>query len=227
MFNNFLSSMMDIEAFRSDTDGSYIGYEFTVQRAIDVAKARGDESDQEGIKIFEQKIKNLPNYSKLVHSMTVVYAVSKFESFLTDCYDQLLRWNQNALKTAKQISYKEVLEFKSIGDLHQALKERELLEFSFSSFAQKMQTLEKKFNINYSRDEMNIETITEILTTRNIHLHNNGFINDVYLKNNSLTTFRIGDERKIDVEYSIHVISELMHAGESIHKKVLEKLQIT
>lgn len=227
MFNNFISSMMDIEAFRSDTDGSYIGYEATVHRAIELAKARGDESDHEGIRIFEQKIKNLPKYSKLVHSMTVVYAVSKFESFLTDCYDQLLSWNQNALKTAKQISYKEVLEFESMDDLYQALKDRELLEFSFSSFAQKMQTFEKKFNINYSIDEVDVETITEILTTRNIHLHNNGFINDVYLEYNPRTMHKIGDERKIDIEYSIHVISELMRAGDSIQKKLLEKIKFT
>jgi hypothetical protein len=227
LFNSFISTMMNIEAFRSDTDGSYIGYEFMIQRAIESAKARADETDKAGIRIFEQKIKNLPTYSKLVHSMTVVYAVSKFESFLTDCYDQLLSWNQNALKTAKQISYKEVLEFKNIEDLFQALKDRELLEFSFSSFAQKIQTLEKKFNINFSNHDVNIETITEILTTRNIHLHNDGFINEVYLKNNSRTDYKIGDERTIDVGYSIHVISELIHAGESIQKKILEKIERT
>jgi len=218
--------MMNLEAFRSDTAGSYITYNFEVQEAIESAKASGNKTNLAGIQIFEQKIKNLPSYSKLVHSMTVVYAVSKFESFLTDCYDQLLNWNQNVLKTSKQISYKEALEFKSIDELFQALKDREVLEFSFLSFAQKMQVLEKKFNINYSSNEVNIETITEILTTRNIHLHNNGFINEVYLKNNLNTNYKIGDERIIDIEYSIHVISELMHAGESIQKKFIEKLNL-
>ena len=43
--------------------------------------------------------------------------------------------------------------------------------------------------------------------------------------NNPHTDFKIGDKREITIEYTIHVIVELMRAGNTIYEKIKEKIK--
>jgi len=223
LFKDFLDTMSAVNAFWSDTGSSYIYYKSRIEKMIEWGKSEGDETDKEGVKLFDEKLVNLPKFSKLIDSMAIVYAVSKFEVYLNNCLLILIESNPNILKSSKQMAYKEILEFRDLAELREKIKEREILEFSYSSFKDKVKILEKKFSINLNDGGLNYEVIIEILTTRNIYLHNDGIINEVYLVSNLNTTFKIGDKRELTMEYIIHVIAELMRAGEIFYKKILEK----
>lgn len=226
LYSNFIETMMNIEAFRSDTDSSYISYKYNVEKVIDWAKKNGDKTDKESISLFERKLINLPKFSKLIYSMTIVYSVSKFEAYLNGCLEVLIDCYPNVLKSNKQMTYKEIFEFNNIRELHNMLKNKELIEFSYSSFNEKVKILEKKFNLKFESNDFRKEVITEILTTRNIHLHNDGIINEVYLENNPDTDFTVGEEREISIEYTIQVIFELMKISKVVFNEIKSKIKI-
>jgi predicted nuclease with TOPRIM domain len=124
----------------------------------------------------------------------------------------------------KTITYKEAIEFENIDELIKSIRQKEILEFSHSSFKDKIRFLNKKFNLTFPEIEKIQDEIIELFTTRNIILHNNGIVNQTYLKQNKKSKLKLGSKRVVDEDYTRNGIRNLRTIGYSIAGNVIEKI---
>ncbi len=105
------------------------------------------------------------------------------------------------MKSNKTLTTEAILEHSSIETLQQHILNKELSEISYKSFFNQVQYVTQKFNLNFVGSKDDVPKIVEIIETRNIHVHNRGIINTIYLSNFNLSEFYVDDYRKIDNDY--------------------------
>jgi len=86
-------------------------------------------------------------------------------------------------------------------ELVKSLIEDEIYGFSRRSFKQQMQFLKDAFAIDMGASGANMESIDELIETRNIIIHNKGFVDQRYLDRIKDSPFQVADLRPIDENY--------------------------
>ena len=160
------------------------------------------------VDLFEPvNIKLVRQFSELIRILGLFYLVTIFEGYLVDIIQEILVTHPDALKSAKQLTAEEVLTLGRRKQIVSYLAEKEVEELQYSSFETVVKYFEDKFNINLNTSVVSPEQITEILATRNIHIHNKGKINQRFRKLVKSSTLRLGTYKRITREYLQHAIS--------------------
>lgn len=152
------------------------------------------------------------NYPTVIHKTSLIYAVSAFEVFLNKFLTILYDAEPRAIKNnAKSLTYEEILSYTSFKSLKQKMISNILHDFFYKSIAEQITIMDKKFGFKLIFDDtkstifdkhVNLTTLTEIYSIRNIILHNDGIINDIFIKNNPSSTYKLGDVIELESEYT-------------------------
>lgn len=220
--NGYLQNLSDIDKF---VLGTTLSYAFFQDKYAELSKKFGENED--GMKLFKDLNYKIPEYESEVYVLAIINLIARTEAFLNDVIEILFVWKKKALIADKTISYKEVLESESIDDLIRSIRAKEILEFSHSSFKDKLKILKTKFNLSFPDIEKYMKEIIELFATRNIILHNNGIINETYLLINNSSDFELGSKRLINEDYVRNAYIYLTIIGKSLEEKVKEKINRT
>jgi hypothetical protein len=168
---------------------------------------------------FTDKMKAI-SYPSIIYKTTLIYAVSSFEVFLNNFLTIIYEEEPRALKSnAKSMTYEEILSHSSLKSLKRKMISNVLHDFFYKSISDQFEIINKKFgfklDFNKSKStifdkSVNLETLTEIFALRNIILHNDGIVNDIFLKNNPNSKFNIGDRVVLDSEFTHNKIYYLL-----------------
>ncbi|MEQ8413160.1 MAG: hypothetical protein RIB71_01805 [Imperialibacter sp.] len=182
-----------------------------------------------------------PRSPDIIQSMSLVYMVAHFEVYLSTVTELLLSFFWESMKSKeKTISYQEALSFSSTKELREHIIAKEIYKVAFGGIKDRINFLETKLNLTFEykrlkgvRNNWNsveLESLTEVHSTRNIIIHNNGKIDKRYLFENKTSKFKIGEHREISKEYVLDSSGVLFRVCNSLYhvarKKVTDKTKI-
>lgn len=221
MIDNIIKNISD---FRKDTleidnfmTGTLVSYDFFKRNypeiLIEFNEKQRDKEEQEGMKIFDNLNSNLPNYETDIYKFCFINLIARTDAFLNDIVETLYRFNFNSKLTDNVYDNNSSLDV-----------DKTILKFSHSSFKDKIVFFNNKFNLTFPLIEEHYSEIIELFTTRNIILHNNGIVNETYLKFNLGSKFELGSKRTINKEYLKLTFVLLIIVAKSIEDRIKEKL---
>lgn len=217
--NEFNQNLWEIDDFVFETKLSFAFYQDKYEELLEKNKP-----DDEGMTLLTRINSKIPKHTLEINVLAIINAVARTEAYLNDILECLFLWNRKSLISDKTITYKEAIEFENIDELIKSIRQREILEFSHSSFKDKLEFLNKKFNLTFPEIEKVQDEIIELFTTRNIILHNNGIVNQTYIKQNKRTKLKLGSKRVVDEDYTRNGIRNLRTIGYSVASNVIEKI---
>lgn len=179
-----------------------------------------DEVDNDGMKMFKDLNEGISKYESDIYAFTFINLIARTEAFLNNVLETLYLWNKNSLISDKTVSYKEIINCENIDELVKGIRENAILEFSHSSFKDKLDLLKKKFRLNFPYIEKHMPRIIELFTTRNIILHNNGIVNKTYLNINKNSEYELGVKLTINKEYIKLTFGLLVLIAKSIEDEI-------
>lgn len=196
-------------------------YYLTVELDIDPDKA----------KELEIKIDDVFNiYLPIFYEQLLVQVVSIIEAYL----DDILRYIYNkelgrksfikeSKSMDKRMSYKKILDFKSLEELHQLIVEETIGEYQRWDERIKFFNDRKKLNIKFDESGFKVKDLKKLTARRNIIIHRKGIVDQKYLADTKDKTYKIGDEIKIDQGYISNTLDGIEKLAEFIDKKVIEE----
>lgn len=179
------------------------------------AKRRLSEDDEKQFAEIAEKVEDLTDidlfapmemtmfrqFSELILILGLIYLVTIFEGYLVDIIREILLSNPDALKSKRQLTAEEVLTVGGQKEIVSYLAEKEVEELLYRSFPDVVKYFHDKFNINLNNSGVSAENITEILATRNIHIHNKGMVNQHFRQLVKGSTLRVGTYKSVTTEY--------------------------
>jgi hypothetical protein len=182
----------NIDDFKSDTlkldqflSGTRISYSFFQDKYPEVLKEFNEKErsaeEVDGMRIFKSLEESVSMYESEIFKYCFINLIARIDAFLNDIARSIYSWKKP--------------------DLQEEKREKILLTFSHSSFKSKLNHFRKEFGLTFPHVEAYELSIVELFSTRNITLHNNGFVNETYLKLNPDSKLKIGDERAVDEDY--------------------------
>lgn len=138
-------------------------------------------------------------YADLSYKLAFIFSTATFDASFGDILRVLFLYNMKALKSNKTLTTEAILDHSSIETLREHILNKELSEISYKSFKDQIQYVNQKFNLDFKNTI--VEPIIEIIETRNIHVHNRGFVNNLYLSKVDNSIYYLGDYRVIDEVY--------------------------
>ena len=159
--------------------------------------------------------------------MAHIYLITLFEAFNKDFFTEILNYKTEIMKSKKEIQYEEILKYASIEDLHKYMVKKKIDEISYMNldeFAENF--LFKHFNIDIKIGFSKWNDLREKYYRRNIIVHNNGKISEIYAQKMNLAPCEIGKELSTDIVYIEECFKDIHSCISFIEEKIYEKLKI-
>ena len=204
----------NIDDFKTDTlkleqflTGTRVSYDFFQNNYPDVLKEFKERErsvvEVEGMRIFDNLNKSISMHEVEIFKYCFINLIARIDAFLNDITRSIYLWKKP--------------------DLREKYREKTILKFSHSSFKNKLKHLKKEFDLSFPHVEEKTSIITELFSTRNIILHNNGLVNETYLKINQNSKLSLGAERIVNEEYLKLTFVIAIIIARSIHEQLHQK----
>ncbi len=156
--------------------------------------------------------------------MGLIYFFSLFEAFNKDYFQELYIYKPDLMKSKeKKVDLEYLLHFRNIKDLHKSLSQNLIERFGYLDIDKLAGLILKKFNIDLKNNLKCWSNLRESYYRRNIIVHNDGKMSELYLKKMSLGNDQLNEELNCDIEYlwkCHYVIQSYMDfINDSIRKK--------
>lgn len=207
----------NIDNFKSDTlklddflTGSRVSYSFFKQKFPEVEQEfsaqERNETEVEGMGILKKLNNSISDYEVEIIKYCFINTIARTDVFLNDIADSIYLWKKPNLDEKK--------------------RSKELLNFSHWSFKRKLEHLETEFSLVFPEIQEKLDIIMEIFSTRNLLLHNNGVVNETYLKLNEGSGRKVGDKRVVTEDYFKLTIVLSIIIAKSIEQKIKANTEI-
>ena len=160
----------------------------------------------------------------LILKMGLIYFFTLFEAFNKDYFQELFIFKPDLMKSKeRKVDLEYLLQFKNIEDLHKSLSQNLIEKFGYLDIDTLSELILKKLKIDLEKDLECWSSLRESYYRRNIIVHNDGKISELYLKKFSLGEDQLYEELNCDIEYiwnchnDIHSYMDFI--DESIRKK--------
>lgn len=185
------------------------------------------KTDHMDVSFYHKLLEETNPKKSLLMKMTLIYLFAIFEAFNKDFFFKLYLSKPELMKRdQKQISYREALDFTSLEELHKTIAEREVDKIGRIDVDELAKMLKNKFNINLEEDFKYWNVLRENYYRRNIVVHNNVKISEVYLKKMNLPAEKLNQELDIDPGY-VHFCSYNIGAYlDYIFNKIKDKFNL-
>jgi len=198
---DFKQDILEIEQFLNGTLVSYNFFKGQYPELLrEFDKQDRDDEEVEGMGMFKNLNQSITKFETEINKYCFINLIARTEAFLNDILATLYHLENSSMT---------VLD-----------REKSILEFSHSSFIKKMKFLKSKFNLSFPMIEEHNTEIVELFSTRNIILHNNGLVNETYLKINKTSQLKIGKKKDVNEDYLKLTILLLIIIAKSIEEKV-------
>ena len=176
------------------------------------------------IAIMQDAEGNTAAYPNLTYRMSFVYLVAIFDAFLSDIFTEVAHARPEILTSKKkQVSYAKILELGNFEAMVDFIASRELNELSYKSIKEQADYYEDRFGVALRDSGVSVNELMELRCTRNLLVHNNGIVNHIYLEQVSGSSYRSGDEVKVDAEYFDHAVESFNSIVTFVTAELIEK----
>ncbi|WP_119072017.1 hypothetical protein [Aggregatilinea lenta] len=155
-----------------------------------------------------------PTIKQLSRDLAVVQLVAIADAYRASLMTLLLEQSDVLLRNSQEaISYQEILDLGSWGDLRSELVRRQVDDWMSPGYGNWINRLGEKClpSLNVSAQDWN--HLEEIIATRNVLIHNKGCVDEEYLRRTKhwygmrhLPQPKLGETRQIDTEYFTQAI---------------------
>lgn len=163
-----------------------------------------------------------------------ILAVSQFETMLSDLIKKHLQFFPQKLTSYKKSKGSNYSENKEIvitqetlnkGSIIENVIENEIYKIGYKDIISQIEALENIISITLDQALLNFDDLIEVKETRNLLLHNNLRVNELYLnKTRSIKrSYELGDKIVIDKAYALKSLSLLLKISEEIILQLREK----
>lgn len=158
-----------------------------------------------------------------LYKQSLIAAVAITESYLVKVAKQVLRWYPQKLSSAdKKIDFELVVESQDIDELLNKIIDRHVNSIFYATPVHYLKYIEQILSINI--DETIQSNYAEIKATRDVLVHNDGIVNELYLRKADICArATIKDKIPIDSNYFSESITCMKGLITSIYEQMLQK----
>lgn len=197
-----------------------------LDKSPDGTSVQLSEEHQEIHDLQRQLTRNIPKANHFMN-MILVYLMALFEGFNKQFFSTLFYHMSEQMKSKdKKINYEVLLNFKSIKNLHEYISEKETYEFGHMDIDKFGKELAKRYNFQLNEEFEYWEDLREKHYRRNIIVHNNGKISEIYLNKMNLSSENLNRKLNCDIDYLIDTNNNLKKYMSFIFTKIKEKFNL-
>ena len=152
--------------------------------------------------IAKDNFSKLIQYPSILNNSVIMMLLVKYEEAISGIYKYLLEAFPQAYLSDKSITYSELVSYESdIKEIKKRFIDKEIEEFMRCPLSEWYKSFESKQKAKFYYETMEFEKFKEIYYRRNLIVHNQGVINEVYKKNILNSDGEIGEHLEINNEY--------------------------
>jgi len=211
------SEQKEIDAFRN-----FLDYKKRKKKRQNTFSFKSKKLQQIDIsKKFIPLFTRTPQYKEFIRKMALIKLVSDFENFLKKvikaCYKKQIKCLNNS---ERSMFIKDIINFSNIDDLKNQIIDSETTKLFYKDIEEINKYLKLKFNLDLSKNR-NWNKFKEIYYGRNILVHNNGIVNDIYRSKVKNVKIKYLSVNKTYLEKSISIFKSI---SKSITKQLENKI---
>ena len=188
------------------------------------------EKDIDGIKEYEyigmpkelkeayRKVEIEEKQAEILYSGSLMLLVTYFENLVSGVFKKdFIKHPQRVALDEKSVSYKVLSEFGNVIDVKNFLIDQEVTNKMYGSFSEWKYFFNKQMKLELESWDKKSNVIMEIIARRNLFVHNNGIINNIYINLvKDCDKSKIGEVIEINREYIDQAIDIIEYAGISL-----------
>lgn len=168
----------------------------------------------------------LRGYRQELIEMFFSRLIDNFQVYIVDIIREILKIKPQILHNRQpEVSMEQLLKYENMGDLIKEIIENKVNSLSYDGLG-KMQEWCKQRGIPLEIPEKKRETIIEYIATRNLIIHNRGYVDERYVKTIKTSEFKSGMKRKLSVDNLFNAINELTEIIQATDEKACKKFNL-
>lgn len=219
------SEILKIVHFHALTAFTYHFTEEKVSAGERLTLILGDPRFKEETITGEELLPELRDYkTTYLIDLAFQHCVSIFEWYFFDLLEVLLKFRPEHISGKRQFELSIVFNSEDKPEIIKKVVDIELNKLKYQNIFDWMEYLNKIVGIEYPSGD-DIEKLAEMKASRDVIVHNNYIVNDVYLrKAGKFTRFKLGDKLKVnEKEYFNDCAAFIKGIIENISDKVVNK----
>lgn len=170
------------------------------------------------IKKEYQKIEIIEKQKEILYRGSLLLLVTYFENLIAGVLrENFKKYPQRILLNEKSVSYRMLTEVNDIEEIKNILIDQEVTSKMYGSLLDWKNYFQKNIKLNLKVWDDQFDELQEIIARRNLYVHNNGIINNIYIQLvNNIDKVSIGKYLNIDREYVDNAVNIIEYIGISL-----------
>ena len=167
------------------------------------------------IKKEYQKFEAREKQKEILYRGSLLLLVTYFENLIAGVLrENFVKYPQRIALNEKSVSYRVLTEVNDIEEIKNILIDQEVNNKMYESLTDWKNYFQKNIKLDLKAWEDEFDVLQEIIARRNLYVHNNGIINNIYVKLvNNVSKDSIGEDLNIDREYIDSAINTIEYIG--------------
>jgi hypothetical protein len=123
----------------------------------------------------------LGEYATMNSRHLLTSLADSFLTYVSHLIQSVLKKNKCTLKSSETVRIEDLLEFNNNRDLVNFLIDRKINELSYGGMKKIEEYIKDRFGVDIFNDQKSRSLLIIFIELRNIHVHNRGYVNDVFL----------------------------------------------
>lgn len=179
--------------------------------------------------LLKSTLRKLTRAEALFRKQSIVSLVSRFDEFLGSFLEIALTQNQEWLKSEKTITYKELIELKSIDTAIKGVISKEVEKLLRGSHEEQITYIDEKLRLGIREHFQKLPSFLEVAERRNLFVHTGGLVSRQYLERCRSFKFSADDvtkghRLKVSEEYFEEAFSVFFEIGLRIGQAAFRRL---
>jgi hypothetical protein len=149
-------------------------------------------------------VSRVKSYSRLLSRNMVTDMVNNFLCYLSEILQEVVRKRPEVLRSKETLTTHEVLQFGRINDLVAYIADKKVSDLSYGSLGGLREFMTDRLGVEMFQSDHEHMLLTVFIELRNIHTHNRGVVNELFLKRvhtNTYATFEFVKGRPYHVDF--------------------------
>ncbi len=155
---------------------------------------------------------------EILYRGSLLLVVTYFENLIASVLrENFAKYPQRIALNEKSVSYKMLTEVNDIEEIKDILIDQEVTNKMYESLLDWKNYFQKNIKLELKAWEEKFDVLQEIIARRNLYVHNNGIINNIYIKLiHDDDQYSLGEELIIDREYIDESVNTIEYLGMSL-----------
>lgn len=171
-------------------------------------------------------VNEMEKHEWVLNAMVFCREVNSFLTYLAELMTMIFKKYPKKLPSDKKVSYAFCIEHHLANDLIAALAEETVLELAHQNMTVMTEYFEKKLNVPLFTTPQELANATLCNDLRNIHTHNRGIINRLFVQRHSEYQDRLGTYAYVSGEEQRDMIGSLVYCARQLDLRAIKELKL-